>query len=258
MARIQLRTDVLSLPFGVEVDVIVPQCPRGVKPEEYYSQANKLPVLFLLHGGGGAASDWPRFTRIERLAEEKQVIVVCPGVQNSSYANMYMGFRWFDYVSQDLYDYIHAVFPACTEREKNFVAGLSMGGYGAFHLGLACPEKFGYVAALSSGVDLSEEVAEHRCPLPGNGYDIFGPAEQVRGGEMDMYHVSKALAASGKPLPKIYDACGTEDFTYQGNIRFRDALIASGYDVTWREGPGAHTWDFWDEYIEYVLDWLPL
>lgn len=258
MARIQVKTKVQTLPFGIGVDIVVPQCPRGVKPEEYYSKDNKLPVLFLLHGGGGAESDWLRYTRIEELADAKQVVVVCPGVQNSCYTNMYRGFNWFDYVSKELYDYIHAVLPVSLDREKNFVAGLSMGGYGAFRLGLQCPEKFGYVAALSSGVEITEQSAEHRCPLPNNGEDLFGPAESIRGGENDLYHTARELAKSGKPMPKIYDACGTEDFTYEGNLVYRDLLIENGYDVIWREGPGTHNWAFWDEYIEYVLDWLPL
>lgn len=258
MARLQLHTETKTLPFGVSVDIVMPQCPRNVKPEAYYTEENKLPVLFLLHGGGGAESDWLRFTRLEQLVEDRQICIVCPGVQNSSYTNMYRGYRWFDYVSQELYDYVHAVLPVSRERGKNFVAGLSMGGYGALRLGLQCPEKFGYIAALSSAVEITEQVAENRCPLPGNGLSIYGPAASVRGSENDLYHTARELIQSGRPVPKIYDACGTEDFTYAGNVAYRDLLLSLGYDVTWRESPGVHNWAFWDEYIEYILDWLPL
>ena len=32
----------------------------------------------------------------------------------------------------------------------------------------------------------------------------------------------------------------------------------NGFEITYYEGPGAHTWDFWDSEIRKVLDWLPL
>ncbi|MDK2907255.1 MAG: putative tributyrin esterase, partial [Petrotoga sp.] len=59
-------------------------------------------------------------------------------------------------------------------------------------------------------------------------------------------------------FPKMYMACGTEDNLIKSNRDFRDFLMENNVDLTYEEGPGAHTWDFWDTYIEKVLDWLPL
>jgi len=59
-------------------------------------------------------------------------------------------------------------------------------------------------------------------------------------------------------LPKIYMACGVEDSLLEPNRDFRDWLQASGVDVTYEEGPGAHEWDFWNRYIKKVIDCLPL
>lgn len=256
MARLQLHMETTTLPFSTAVNVVVPQCGWGVDPAAYYTEENRLPVLFLFHGGGGAESDWLRYTRIEELAEARQLCVVCPTVQNSSYTNMYHGYRWFDFVSQELYDFVHAVLPVSRAREKNFVAGLSMGGYGALKLGLTCPEKFSAIGAMSSAVEITEQVFRHECPLKDNGLALFGPAEEIHGGPNDLYHKARELAASGAVLPRIYGACGTEDFTYEGNIVYRDLLQSLGYDLTWEEGPGVHNWDFWNAYLEPMLDWL--
>ena len=51
-------------------------------------------------------------------------------------------------------------------------------------------------------------------------------------------------------------AIGTEDFLYENANNLRRKLDECGYDFTYREGKGAHDWDFWDEYIQYVFEWI--
>ena len=63
---------------------------------------------------------------------------------------------------------------------------------------------------------------------------------------------------SSVPLPKIYLACGTEAGLLGPNRAYRDMFREAGLDLTYEEGPGNHNWEFWDEYIRHVLDWLPL
>ncbi len=69
---------------------------------------------------------------------------------------------------------------------------------------------------------------------------------------------SQKLVESGRTAPRLYIACGTEDFTYQGNLELQRYLKGLGLDVTYEEGPGRHDMAFWDEYIERVIEWLPL
>ena len=42
------------------------------------------------------------------------------------------------------------------------------------------------------------------------------------------------------------------------NRAFRKVLEDNGFNVTWHEAPGGHDWDFWNEEMQRVLDWLPL
>lgn len=49
---------------------------------------------------------------------------------------------------------------------------------------------------------------------------------------------------------------GTEDFLYETTRSLKKKLEENGYDFTYRESPGAHNWEFWDEYIQYVLQWM--
>jgi S-formylglutathione hydrolase FrmB len=66
------------------------------------------------------------------------------------------------------------------------------------------------------------------------------------------------LKAEKAELPKLYMACGTEDFLLEKNRDYHKFLLEQGIGVTYEEGPGGHEWDFWDRYIHRVLEWLPL
>lgn len=250
MARLEINMESTILRFNTGINVIIPQIG--------FVDRKKLPVLFLLHGGGGAESDWLRFSRIEELAEKKGLIVVCPTGQNSSYANMAFGPRWFDFLTQELYDFVHDVFPASVKYEDNFIAGLSMGGHGALKAALRCPEKYSRAASMSGAAIIVQEYVEDKFHAELDGFPVFGAKDKAIGGKDDLFALAGHLKQSGKDLPKFYSACGIQDFTYEGNIKLRDHMIELGYDLTWAEGPGAHTWDFWNTYIEKVLDWLPL
>ena len=56
----------------------------------------------------------------------------------------------------------------------------------------------------------------------------------------------------------MFQACGTEDFTWEINVDMRDYFREKGLDLTWKEGPGIHNWDFWSEHIVDLIQWLPL
>ena len=56
MTRLQLHTGSLTLPFCVDFDLLLPECPYDADPADYYTGDNRLPVLFLLHGGGALAA----------------------------------------------------------------------------------------------------------------------------------------------------------------------------------------------------------
>jgi S-formylglutathione hydrolase FrmB len=151
------------------------------------------------------------------------------------------------------------MFPLSQEREHNFVAGLSMGGYGAFKIGLTFPERFAAVASMSGVLDIDLRWREQEAAGNGRPYRMAFGDEPVAGTEDDIFHLFHEAIASKQPLPKLYQCCGTEDFLYEGNLNFRKlALKHPKLDYTYNEGPGAHTWDYWDEHIQKVIKWLPI
>jgi S-formylglutathione hydrolase FrmB len=143
------------------------------------------------------------------------------------------------------------LFPLSHEREDTFVAGLSMGGYGAFKLALRCPEKFAAAASLSGALDLVSRLSHFK-----KDFDlIFGGAIPP---EEDLFPLAERLAASEGPKPKLYQACGTEDYLFDGNRKFLQHARDLQLELEYEEGPGSHNWGFWDLYIQRVLAWLPI
>jgi putative tributyrin esterase len=237
------------------MNAIVPQpTPEEV---ERFGPKPRYQTLYLLHGLSDDHTIWMRRTSIERYAEEKRLAVVMPAVDRSFYTDMVHGNRYWSFISDEVPRVARAFFSLSDRREDNFAAGLSMGGYGAFKLALGKPESFAAAASLSGAIDLGSEIAKPD-EKPDFFENIFGPPKAFKGSDNDLPALLTRLKKSGKPIPRLYQCCGTEDFLYTQNTAFRETAKKLGVDLTYREGPGAHTWAFWDEYIQYVLDWLPL
>lgn len=216
----------------------------------------KYPTLYLLHGMGDDHTIWQRRTSIERYVSGLGWAVVMPTVHLGWYTNMRHGARYFDYVAKELPQICREFFPSMSSRPQDtYVAGLSMGGYGALKLALAAPEVFGAGASLSGAVDIAKrcEAQDGKQPL---WTEVFGLASHVRSSENDLFALAESLKSYGEKLPPLYMWCGTEDVLIDENRRLRDSLKGWGYPLTYEESAGAHRWDCWDEKIQSVLGWL--
>lgn len=260
MALIHIGFFSECLGMAIQCDVILPQTASGQIGMAAGVQGDRHPTLWLLHGASDDHTIWQRRTSIERYAAPLGLAVVMPAVQLSGYANMAHGGRFYDYVAQELPEKMRYFFPLSDRREDNFIAGLSMGGAGCMKIGLARPERFGAIGCLSAGAsnrrpgqDADPRRAKYNLMAYGDGANL-GPEEDVLGN-------AKKLAEAGGPCPRIYHACGTEDFLLENARATRDfftGLPGNPFDYTYEEDPGAHTWEFWDEHIQHFLAFLGL
>ncbi len=243
MALIRCDFFAESIGQSSSMTVLLPQAPGG--------RAEPPPVLYLLHGLGDDDTAWTRFTTIERYADTHGLAVVMPQVHRSYSLDTAVGERYGTFLAEELPALVHRFFRVSDRREDTFVAGLSMGGYGALKWALRQPERFAAAASLSGALDVAALAAlPERNELPQR---IYGG---VPGPDEDLF----ALLADADPdsLPSLYVACGTEDHLFAGNTRFVDAAYEKGLDVEVDFRPGEHEWGFWDTEIQTVLAWLPL
>lgn len=252
MAFVQLHVFSEALGMQTEVYAVIPQKSSngeigiggGVKDKKYK-------CLYLLHGLSDDHTIWLRRTSIERYAQEYGICVVMPFGARSFYTDMKYGEKYYTYIAKELPKIITEFFNVSDKREDNFVAGLSMGGYGALKIGLRECEHFCAAAGLSSVADIENAAANmfSEVAVPIIGEELIVPDEE------NLFYL--ADKQSKNPLrPRIFMGVGTEDFLYNDNVKLKEKLEKLGYDLTYMESPGTHCWDFWDEYIRYVLKWL--
>jgi putative tributyrin esterase len=249
-----------TLGLCMSMYVILPQRTQGQIGMKGQAGAGKHPTLYLLHGLSDDHTIWLRRTSIERYVAPLGLAVVMPAVHRSYYTDMQEGGRYWTYISEELPRRAREFFPLSDRRADNFVAGLSMGGYGAFKLALNCPARFCAAASLSGALrlnakDLFGPQAGDRLPEMRR---VFGSPQRYARSANDLEHVARRLARSGKPRPRLFQCCGTEDFLYAQNVQFRAFIERLGYDLTYEEETGAHEWGYWDRKIQRVLEWLPL
>lgn len=223
-----------------------------------YGYQDGLPVAYLLHGMYGDADSWIRYSNIDRYAQDRRIAVVTCSAGNNFYQNMPEGLKWEDFFTEELPAFICALFPVSPRREDTFIGGFSMGGYGAWHLGLKAPGVYSKAASMSGALDIAALFKDPKnipSPSPFNLRALFGDPDAIEGSGADLFAQYEKCRESGR-VPALYQACGTEDFLYQMNLSVRERMLKAGCDLTYNEGPGGHDWNFWDREIQSVLDWF--
>lgn len=264
MAVFKVNIKSQALYAATTVNVILPLPGSGHfndgKAEDLIlKDGEKYAVLYLLHGMYGDSSNWIRSSNIERYAYQHRIAVVMPEGYNSFYTDMPDSYAYFTYVTKELPRMMQSLFPISAKREYNYIAGLSMGGFGAAKLALNCPDQ--YAAAISLSGAMRELNPKSRPVDEGNRWftGCYGEGGKHFNPETDNLKVVLGnLMNAGKDIPRLYVACGTEDFLYEANTEFRDFCAQIGYPLKYEEGPGVHDWIFWDNYIQRGLDWIGL
>ena len=257
MALIDIKLYSVTLQTQTDIRVILPTPDANWTDTSCYDANKRYQVLYLLHGFSGDCTVWSRYSNIERYAQKHRLAVVCASVGNSFYADMVHGGQYRKFMLEELPAFIRHTFPVSHRREDNFIAGISMGGYGAFRLALEKPEQFACAASMSGALDVIALSQVFGTQMNGFG-DIFAPETLVAGSDNDLPALAEKLRDQGCALPRFYQCCGTEDFLYQINLLVRDRFQTLNLDYTYHESAGMHDWDYWDVQIRKVLDWLPL
>lgn len=245
MAFIQLNFRSQVLMQNTNVNVILPD---NTEPP--------FKTLYLLHGLYGDYSAWIRNTSIEQYIKTYNIAAVMPSAENSFYTDMKFGGRYYTYISNEIVEYTRKIFPLSSKREDTFIAGVSMGGYGAVKLALKNPDVFCAAASLSGCLDI-ESIAKSNDRLNRSLlFLIMGNVKDLSKSEENVIYLAERLADSEKKKPGIYQVVGREDFLYENNLVFKNAVEPIWGNYKYEESSGAHTWDFWDKYIPKMLDFF--
>ncbi|MFC6287823.1 alpha/beta hydrolase [Nocardioides sp. GCM10027113] len=244
-----------SLGTGTSMSVVLPQATSaqiGVGADAGAPGGDDgFPLLYLLHGLSDDHTAWARYTSIERYAAAAGIAVVMPAVARSWYTDEARGHDYWTYVSEELPQVVRSFFRVTERPDSTFVAGLSMGGYGALKLALTHPQRYAAAASLSGALDVVGLAASPERDPEMHDRVFAG----VPGPDADLFALLAAAPAGA--VPPLHVSCGTDDELLASNERFVAEARARGVDVTFDLRPGDHEWGFWDQGIRDVIAWLP-
>jgi putative tributyrin esterase len=208
------------------------------------------PVLYLLHGLSDDHTAWQRYTSIERYADKAGLAVVMPGAGRSFYADEATGYAYWTFISEELPRVVTSLFRLSRHPRDTFVAGLSMGGYGAYKLALTNPKNYAAAASISGALDVDALAVD-----PDRSRELRG---RVFGGSPRSSDDLFALLDASRTgdVPPLHLSCGLQDQHLDANRKFVAAADARGICLSTDFREGGHDWEYWDTMIREVVDWM--
>jgi S-formylglutathione hydrolase FrmB len=221
--------------------------PKGLAP------AQKLPAVYLLHGGGADFRSWTNDSDVARFAENG-LILVMPEGKSSYYINAAgrAHDRYEDYIVSDLIADSQRKFPIEGGREHRAIIGISMGGFGAINLSLKHPDLFAFAGALSPAVDVpSRPFSIKRIGQWREHSSIFGSWGSKTRLANDPYLLVRTAEPSR--IPFLYISCGEQEGLLPANRRLAKLLADHHFRFEFHAGRGAHDWNQWNTRLPDVF-----
>lgn len=193
-------------------------------PAGYHAKNSKLPVFYLIHGGGDSDLAWPNVGRagwiMDNLFAEgktQEMLLVMPdgGMDTKLFVK--------DFVN-DLIPFIEKNYHVYTDSNHRALAGLSMGGLEVLDSFMAHPDKFGYINVMSSGWFADNE-------------------EMYKTGDARLAEIASILNRTAKIL--LFTQGGPEDIAYNNGNEMLKVFDKNGVNYEFSEMPGGHTWQVW-------------
>jgi putative tributyrin esterase len=214
-------------------------------------EAQALPVLILMHGVYGSHWNWWALGNLPEIAMEMMAsgemelfAIAMPSDGMWGDGSGYVKHRDLDaeaWIMDEVPECVRAVAPH-VQSERLYLAGLSMGGFGALRLGAKYAARVAGISAHSPVTclaDLSQYVQD--------------PArEYVAGGKRDadiLYWMRRNRA----DLPPIRFDCGTEDALLKSNRTLHAALDRARVPHVYEESAGGHDWPYWQKQVRSTL-----
>ena len=243
------------------------QISRSVYPLIFLPDLNQwrdidppYPTLYFLHGYSGGAVETAMFSNIALFAMRYGAAVVLVDGENSFYTDdEKRGANFSRFIGEELVEVTRSVLPLSHRREDTWIAGISMGGYGALINGLRFRETFSRIGMLSPALDfkLQNDEAPENCPVPaGELLETLGPWKSYAGSYRDAQHALVTAAESGRPVPEIFVGIGKSDSLYAGSVRFRAYSREAGLEPEWYEAEGGHDHTFWKKAMDPLFRFL--
>jgi enterochelin esterase-like enzyme len=185
--------------------------------------------------------------RLIAAGEVAPMVLAAPSDGLASEGTAYLAHPGSDYESwivDDVVDSVVEMVDEATRASPVFLAGNSMGGFGAARLGARHADRFAGIATHSAithldqlGAFTVDDVGEHA------GLDVS---------ERDLLDVFDRT----EHVPALYLDCGASDPLIEANRAFHRALDARGIPHVYEEFDGGHDWEAWTARLDHSLRFI--
>ncbi len=207
-----------------------------------------VPIVILLHGVYGSAWSWAHQAGVHLKANEliKQgvlppMIIAMPSDGLWGDGSAYLPHSTYDFEKWITEDVVNAVIESIDGADVTsplFISGLSMGGFGALHIGA----KYGPMFRAMSGHSAITSLPQMR---------LF--VEEKLKNYLQLNSLDEDLAETFKhyrhQLPPMRFDCGKSDILIGYNRELHQKMDNEGIPHTYEEYPGEHEWPYWSDHI---------
>jgi S-formylglutathione hydrolase FrmB len=248
---IEIQSSVMHKPIKAAV----------VLPEGYKKSKTAYPVIYLLHGGTGNFSDWltrtPDKMLLHNLADQYHVILVTPDGSPFGYyfdSPMDKTSQYETFISTEVVNAIDTRYHTIKDRKGRIIAGLSMGGHGAFYIATRHPDVYCAAGAMSGVMDLNTNIwkvpADFAKSRDQNFERLLGPKKEGENPYPGYSVVTMVDKMKANDVKLIFD-CGADDIMIEPNRELHRLLTANGTPHDYVERPGKHEWTYWENAVPY-------
>lgn len=232
-----------------------------VVPDSYQKVQTTFPVLYLLHGGTGSFRDWhtktPDQTLLHKLADQYNIIIVTPDGGPTSYyfdSPIDETSQYETFIAKELTQNIDSAYRTVQDRNGRVIAGLSMGGHGAFFIATRHPDLYCAAGSMSGVMNINTATwkvpADFARSRAENFARLLGPPQDSSHPYPDYTAVGMVDQMKANNVQLIFD-CGVDDFLIDTNRELHHLMLAKEIPHDYTERPGAHTWDYWENALPY-------
>ncbi len=259
-----------SLRRPITINAVFPT-DKTIRDDQFIPEKKPMKTIYFLEGMTGNYIGLSNYTRIQSIAEDYNVCVIMIGGENMWFADSQITGNFYDrMVYHDILKYTRNTFNLSDKREDTYIAGFSMGGFGAINIGLRHPDLFSHIVAMSPGLSKDIILAAADDEKSGQGY--LADSYRAMYGLKDLadfensdddyeYLARKVMEETPELMPRIYLSAGEKDELLGCTTAYYEYLKKLGWkDVTFNLQKGlGHSWQELEESLyKAVTEFLPL
>lgn len=226
-----------------DISVYVPNTEKELKD---------LPIVILMHGVYGSHWIWSQKTGIHlkmqqwiESGEIEPMLIAMPSDGLWGDGSGYLSHPKVDFekwITEDVVNAVVELIPQASESSQLFIAGLSMGGFGALRIGLKHSHLFSGVSGLSS-ITVVEEM------------ELFVEEPLATYSQSEKYNESvyATVLQNKSQLPPFRFDCGVDDELIEGNRKLHSQLEELNVPHVYKENSGKHEWIYWETHIKETI-----